>query len=152
VVDWAALKRVGGALAEPAVAVRAAREVVKTEKAGGLVRLVNDVGRVQTRAGTKAALDGLKIADGPREMSRIATLAETKGSKTRAILKTLGRGAILLAVASSNLALWILTAILTLFGFVSSAKSGVERVTQRYLDRRRIARLERYAAMMRTRA
>ena len=114
---------------EPAVAVRAAREAVKVEKADGLVRLVSDVGRVQTKAGTQAALDGLKLAEGPREMSRIAALAEKKGSKTRAILKTLGRGAILLSVASFNLAAWVLGAILTLFGFVSSAKAAVERVT-----------------------
>ena len=96
VVDWSALKRAGASVAEPAVAVRAAREAVKVEKAGGLVRLVSDVGRVQTKAGTQAALDGLKIAEGPREMSRVAALAEKKGSKTRAILKMLGRGAILL--------------------------------------------------------
>ena len=68
--------------------MRAAREAVKVEKAGGLVRLVRDVGRVQGKAGTQAALDGLKLAEGPREMSRIARLAEKKGSKTRAILKT----------------------------------------------------------------
>ncbi len=56
-------------------------------------------------------------------MARIAALAEKKGSKTRAILKTLGRGAILLSIASFNLAAWMLGAILTLFGFVSSAKA-----------------------------
>ena len=110
-------------LAEPAVAVRAAREAVKVEKAGGLMRLVSDVGRVQAKAGTQAALDGLKLAEGPREMARIAKLAEKKGGKTRAILKTLGRGAILLSVASFNLALWMLGAILTLFGFVSLDQS-----------------------------
>ena len=86
---------------------------------------------MQAKAGTQAALDGLKLAEGPRDMARIAKLAEKKGSKTRAILKTLGRGAILLSLATFNLAAWILGAILTLFGFVSSAKSGVERVTQR---------------------
>ena len=50
---------------EPAVAVRAAREAVKVEKADDLLRLARDVGRVQTKAGTQAALDGLKIADTP---------------------------------------------------------------------------------------
>ena len=72
-----------------------------------------------------------------------------KGSKTRAILKMLGRGAILLSVASFNLALWILGAIMTLFGFVSSAKAAVERITQRHLDRKRAPeRQARYAAMV----
>jgi hypothetical protein len=152
VVDWSALKRAGAAVTEPAVAVRAAREAVKVEKADGLVRLVSDVGRVQTKAGTQAALDGLKLAEGPREMSRIAVLAEKKGSKTRAILKTLGRGAILLSVASFNLAVWVLGAILTLFGFVSSAKAGVERVTFRHLARSKERRAARYAMMAQARA
>jgi len=152
VVDWAALKRAGAALAEPAVAVRAAREAVKVEKADGLVKLVSDVGRVQSRAGTQAALDGLKLAEGPRDVARVAALAEKKGSKTRAILKTLGRGAILLSIATFNLAAWILGAILTLFGFVSSAKSGVERLTQRHIDRRKARARERYLAMVGLRA
>ena len=52
-------------IAEPAVAVRAAREAVKVEKAGGLMQLVGDVGRVQAKAGTQAALDGLKLARRP---------------------------------------------------------------------------------------
>ena len=152
VIDWSALKRAGASVTEPAVAVRAAREAVKVEKADGLVRLVSDVGRVQTKAGTQAALDGLKLAEGPREMSRIAVLAEKKGSKTRAILKTLGRGAILLSVASFNLAAWVLGAILTLFGFVSSAKAGVERATFRHLARSKERRAARYAMVAQARA
>jgi hypothetical protein len=132
------LRDVGAA--EPAVAARAAREVVKVEKAGGLVRFVSDVGTVQSKAGTRAALDALKLAEGPRDMSRIAALAEKKGGKTRAILKTLGRGAILLSVASFNLASWMFGAMLTLWGLISSAKAGVERLTQRYLDRRKFVR------------
>ena len=89
IVDWSAISRAarGVGTAEPVMAVRAAREAVKVEKARDLVRLAGDVGRVQARAGTQAALDGLKIAEGPRDMSRIARLAATKGGKTRAILR-----------------------------------------------------------------
>jgi hypothetical protein len=152
VVDWSALKRVGASVTEPAVAVRVAREAVKADKVDGLVRLANDVGRVQTKAGTQAALDGLKLAEGPREMSRVAALAEKKGSKTRAILKTLGRGAILLSITSFNLAAWVLGAILTLFGFVSSSKAAVERATYRHLARKKERKLEAYAAMAQSRA
>ena len=54
-------------------------------------------------------------------------------------------GAILLSVASFNLAAWVLGAILTLFGFVSSAKSGVERVTFRHLARSKERRAARTA-------
>ena len=148
VVDLSALKRAGAAVTEPAVAVRAAREAVKVEKADALVKLVSDVGRVQAKAGTQAALDGLKLATGPREMARIAKLAEKKGSKTRAILKTLGRGAILLSVASFDLASWVLGAILTLFGFVSSAKAAVERSTYRHLARKKERKLQAQVAML----
>jgi hypothetical protein len=143
VVDFAALKRAGSSLTEPAVAVRTAREAVKVNKADGLVRLVSDVGTVQAKAGTQAALDGLKLASGPREMGRIAKLAEKKGGKTRAILRFLGRSAILLSIGTFNLAMWVLWAILTVFGFVSSAKAGVERMTFRQLQRKKARRLER---------
>jgi hypothetical protein len=151
-IDWPALKRAGGSWLEPAVAVRAAREAVKLDKTGGLVRFVEDVGRVQARAGTRAAIDGLRIAEGPRDMARVAALADKKGSRTRAILKTLGRGAILVSVASFNLAMWVLGAILTLIGFVSSAKAAVERLTLRFLARRKERAHRRYAAMMAPRA
>ena len=151
-VDWSALKRAGAALANPATALREARTVVKAEKADGLMKLASDVGRIQTKAGTQAALDGLKLAEGPRDMARIAKLAEKKGGKTRAILKTLGRGAIVLSIASFNLAVWMLGAILTLIGFVSSAKSAVERATLRHLARKREREATRYAATAQSRA
>ena len=51
--------------------VRAVREAVKVEKADDLFRMVRNVGRVQAKAGTQAALDGL-IAQGPRDMARVA--------------------------------------------------------------------------------
>jgi hypothetical protein len=152
IVDWSALKRAGTSLAEPAVAVRTAREAVKVGKADDLVRLVNDVGRVQSRAGTQAALDGLKLARGPTEVARVAKLAEKKGSKTRAILKMLGSGALFLSVATFNLASWVLGAIFTLLGLVSSMKSAVERATLRHLARKKVRDSQRYAAMMASRA
>jgi hypothetical protein len=142
IIDWTALTRAvrGASLTEPAVAVRASREVVKVEKAQELVRLVGDVGRVQARAGTQAAFDGLRLAEGPRDMSRIARLAATKGGKTRAILKLAGRGAILLTLGTFNLAMWIFWAALTIFGFASSLKRMTERATERYCARRKLRR------------
>jgi hypothetical protein len=150
VIDWNTLKRaIGGAsLTEPVMAVRAAREAVKVEKAGGLVHLVRDVGRVQTKAGTQAALDGLKIAENPAEMARVAQLAEKKGSKTRAILKTVGATAIALTMGTVNLSLWVFGAVLTLLGFVASAKGAVERVTLQHLTRRKALNVKRYQQRM----
>lgn len=153
VVDWDKLKVAiaGATLADPAIAVRAAREAVKVERAGGLMQLVRNVGRVQSKAGTQAALDGLKVAESPRQMARVAMLAEAKGGKTRAILKTVGRGALALSIAAFDLGVWVLGALLTLFGLVSSIKGAVERMTLRHAHRRRQRRLlaqqQRFAAM-----
>jgi hypothetical protein len=142
VVDWGVLKRAAGkaSIFAPVASARAAREAVKVEKAGGLVRLVGDVGRVQSKAGTRAALDGLRIAESPGDMSRIARLAAAKGGKTRAILKLAGRAAIVLAAATFDLAMWIFWALLTAFGLVSSLKRMAERITERYCARRRRVR------------
>jgi hypothetical protein len=149
VVDWSALRRAlaGASLTEPALAVRATREAVKIGKADDLMRLARDVGHVQVKAGTNAALDGLKIAESPREMARIAKLAEKNGGKTRAILKTLGRGAIALTMAVLDLALWIFSAILMLWGFVSSLKASVERATWRRLQKKKARRRRRERAL-----
>ena len=54
----------------PVLAVRIAREAVKVEQAGGIVELVGNVGRVETKAGTQAALDSLKIAE--KSAARVA--------------------------------------------------------------------------------
>lgn len=149
VVDWGQVKKAfaSASITEPQLAVRAAREAVKVERAGGLLRLASDVGEVQAKAGTRAALDGLKIAESPREVSKIAKLAAKEGGRTRAILKVLGRGAIALTVAAFDLSVWILGALFTLFGLVSSLKSATERGASRYFHYRKRKRLERFAAM-----
>lgn len=149
VVDGSAMRRAfaGASITEPALAVRATREAVKVGKADDLLRLARDVGQVQMKAGTNAALDGLKVAQSPKEMARVAKLAEKNGGKTRAILKTLGRGAIALTMAVFDLAMWIFSAILMLWGFVSSLKAFVERATWRGLQRKKARRRRREEAM-----
>ncbi|MGE3992552.1 hypothetical protein [Pseudorhodoplanes sp.] len=145
VIDGPALRKAmsGASLASPAMTARAVREAVKIEKADDLFRLTRSVGDVQAKAGTRAALDGLKISDSPRQMARVAKLAEKQGGKTRAILKLLGRGAIALSVAAFDLSLWVLWAALTIFGFVSATKGAVERATWRGLQRRKVRRARR---------
>jgi hypothetical protein len=117
------------------------RAAVKTEKADDLVRLAGDLASTQRAAGTKAALEGLKVAEGPRDVSRVARLAASYGGKTRAVLKLGGRAAILLTVSAFNLFGWVLGAVFTLFGFCSGCKRAAERMTERYLLRRKARRL-----------
>jgi hypothetical protein len=123
----------------PVLAVRIAREAVKVEKAGGLAELVGDVGRIESKAGTQAALDTLQIAQEPRDVSLLARLSAAKGGKTRAIVKLLGRGAIMLTVSALDLATWTFWAVLMLFGFASSCKAAAERATLRYVRWRKAA-------------
>jgi hypothetical protein len=122
----------------PALTVRVAREAVKVEKAGGLVDLVSDVGRIENKAGTQAALDSLQVAEAPSDVSRLARLSAAKGGKTRAIIKLLGRGAILLAASAFDFATWFIWAALAVLGFFASCKATVERMTLRHLQRRRL--------------
>jgi hypothetical protein len=126
----------------PALGVRLAREAVKVEGAGGLVGLAQNTGRIEVKAGSRAALDSLAIAQEPQDMSRLARLAAAKGGKTRAIVKLLGRAAIVLTASAIELASWLLWAGFALVGFCASCKAAAERATQRYLDRRKL----RYAA------
>jgi hypothetical protein len=125
----------------PVLAVRIAREAVKVEQAGGLAELVGNVGRVETKAGTQAALDSLKVAEGPQDVSRLARLAAAKGTKTRAIIKLLGRAAIVLTASALDLAMWLFWAALMLLGFASSCKAATERMTLRYIRWRKARRM-----------
>ena len=68
------------------------------------------------------------------------------GGKTRAVMKLLGRGALLLVVGAFDLAMWLFGAVVVLFGVLSSIKATTERITQSWLDygksrRQRQARL-----------
>ena len=130
----------------PGETISAVKAAFHAEQAGGLVRLAKDVGRIGEKAGTRGALDTLRIAEGPKDVARAARLAESKGGQTRAILKVLGRGALLLAAGAFNLSLWIFGALLALFGFLSSIKATTERLTQSWLLRSKAKRLRRQLA------
>ena len=152
VVDLGAMRQAvrTASIAEPAVAARAVRQAVKVERAQDLMKMMSDVGRVQSRAGTQAALDGLRIAQGPRDVAKVARLADVKGSRTRAILKMFGRGALFLTVSAFNLAWWLFGACITVLWFVMALKRTTERATERYCEHRRAKKaraLDRYMAM-----
>lgn len=135
-----------GTLARPRQSAVALKAAVRAEKAGGLVRLAKDVGRIGEKTGTRGAFDTLRIAQGPKDVARAARLAEAKGGQTRAIIKVLGRGALLLTAGAFNLAMWMFSAVLALFGFLSSIKATTERVTWSWLQRSKARRLRRQLA------
>ncbi|MDU3042149.1 MAG: hypothetical protein E7B37_13725, partial [Bradyrhizobium sp.] len=135
-----------GSVLRPGETATAIRAAFRAEKAGALVRLGKDVGRITEKAGTRGALDSLKLAEGPKDVARAARLAEAKGGQTRAILKLLGRGALLLTAGAFNLALWLFGALMTLFGMLGSLKSITERATQSAIDRGKRRRLRQAQA------
>ncbi len=150
VVDGPLLQKAvaDASIARPGQTVSAIKAAFKAEKAGALVRLAKDTGRVAEKAGTKGALDVLRIADGPADVARAAKLAEKKGSQTRAIIKVLGRGALLLAAGAFNLAWWVFAACLALLGFLSSIKATTERLTYSYIQRKKLKRARRELALV----
>jgi len=130
----------------PSEALRLARDAVKLDRAEGIITMMRDVGRVRSKAGTRAALEGLKLSEGPGDVARLARLAETKGGKTRAILRLVGRAALTLTVAVIDLLSWVFTAFCAVFGFCSAVKRTTERSTERYLHRRKRRRARRLGA------
>jgi hypothetical protein len=154
IVDTPVLQQAvaSGSVLRPGETLSAIKAAFRTEKAGGLVRLAKDVGRVSEKAGTRGALDTLRIAEGPKDVARAARLAESKGGQTRAILKMLGRGALLLAAGAFNLTTWVFGALLALFGFLSSIKATTERLTMAWLRRKKARRLRKQLAAARASA
>jgi hypothetical protein len=135
-----------GSVMRPGQTITAIKAAFRAEKAGALVRLAKDVGRVSEKAGMRGALDTLRISEGPKDVARAARLAESKGGQTRAILKVLGRGALLLAAGAFNLTLWVFGALLALLGFLSSIKATTERLTLSWLTRKKARRLRKQMA------
>jgi hypothetical protein len=135
-----------GSVMRPGQTMTAIKAAFRAEKAGALVRLAKDVGRVGEKAGARGALDTLRIAEGPKDVARAARLAESKGGQTRAILKLFGRGALLLAAGAFNLSPWVFGALFALFGFLSSIKATTERLTYAWLRRKKARRLRQQAA------
>jgi hypothetical protein len=137
-----------GSVLRPGQTIGAIRAAFRTEKAGALLRAAKDVGRVGEKAGIRAARDTLRVAENPKDLARAARLAESSGGRTRAILKLLGRGALVLAAGAFDLTMWIMGAVLALFGLLSSIKTTTERLTQSWLDRKKARRLRKQTALL----
>jgi hypothetical protein len=130
----------------PTKTMGAIRAAFNAEKAGALVRMAKDVGRIGEKAGARGALDTLKIAEGPEDVARAAKLAEKSGGKTRALIKLFGRGALLLTTGAFDLLLWVFGAMFTLFSLLVSIKATTERLTQSWIDHGKRRRLRRQLA------
>jgi hypothetical protein len=67
--------RRGGHIGAPLV------RLLKVETREGLVQFAGNLGRVQSRAGMRGALDSLKLAEHPRDVAKLARLADVKAAR-----------------------------------------------------------------------
>ncbi|MDB5545542.1 MAG: hypothetical protein JWO64_2691 [Hyphomicrobiales bacterium] len=105
-----------------------------------LRQLGGDVATVYRRAGARGAQDVLSVAGSGSEVSTAARIAVAKGTKTRAILKVLGRGVLLAGSLSLTLASWLLTFIGFFFALASFARrlgASIGRLLWKVVDMRR---------------
>jgi hypothetical protein len=120
------------------------RSAFRFDKAATLVRAAKDAGRVTEKIGVRGALDTLRVAETPKELTRAARLAEAKGTRMRAILKLVGRGALILTASLFDLSLWLFGLAVALLGVLASIKATTERITQALIDRSKARRARRW--------
>ena len=92
--------------------------VVRAGHGGRAVTVLADLGRIESKAGARAALEGMKHADDVADLAKVGKLAERNGGATLAVLKTLGRGALALGAGAVTGALWIMGAATNIFFLV----------------------------------
>lgn len=92
--------------------------IVRTGRGGRAAGALADVGRIESKAGARAAMEGMRHADDVADLAKVGKLADANGSTTLAVLKMLGRGAIALGAGAVTGALWIMGAATNIFFLV----------------------------------
>lgn len=116
------------------LSVNLVSDASRLARTGGTAKLVNafaDLGKIESKAGARTALEGLRHADNVTDLTKVGRLAEKNGSKTLAILKTLGRGAFVIGAGALTASLWIMGAGINIFLLViaiCSLFAGVVRL------------------------
>jgi hypothetical protein len=79
---------------------------------------------MQGKAGTRAALSGLRETRSVSEISKLTRLATARGRGTLAVLKTLGRDSFVLGAAAVVATGWLMGAFVNLFLIVAAIQQG----------------------------
>ena len=140
----AGLSLAKGARRVGALSLRLGDQLIALLRSGRKARAVAavaDLGRVGEKAGMRATFAGLRHADDVTDVARLRRLSDAKGGQTLAVLKTLGRGALVLGELSTKLAFWVIAAALNLLGLVAAFNNFVVALL-RPLWRRRGRRLK----------
>jgi hypothetical protein len=102
-----------------------ATDFVRLARTGGkrAVNVFADIGKIESKAGARTAIEGMRHADDAADLAKLGKLAEQNGSTTLAVLKTVGRGAIVLGAGAVTGALWVLGATANIFLLVLAISS-----------------------------
>lgn len=101
----------GAARLDVAATRAAAREAVHPAALSRLLSVAEDISILGKKAGVRGAQEALVLAHNPAELRRTVRLAETRGKSTRAVLKVLGRSAVVLTSGALALAGWVAAAV-----------------------------------------
>ncbi|MGE3245952.1 MAG: hypothetical protein AB7J19_06435 [Beijerinckiaceae bacterium] len=96
---------------ELVAARQAAQQAVRPAALKRLGTIASDVAMIGRRGGVRTAQEALAVSRSGAELGRVARLAEVRGGATRAVLKVLGRGAIVLTSGALILAGWVFSAV-----------------------------------------
>src|SRR5215471_802328 len=122
--------------------------LLRFEKPAALVEMAGDLGKVEAKAGGRAAFEAMQLAQQPKDLAAFGRLAVAKGGKTRAVLKLFGRGAIAITGSILDLALALMWAAANVLGFCASLKRTAERATLAVIRRRKLHRARLAAAAL----
>jgi hypothetical protein len=98
------------------------------ERAGAALA---DLGTVQTKAGTRAAIAGLREADSVGEISKLTRLATARGRGTLAVLKTLGRDSFVLGAVAVTAYGWLLGVVINILLIFAAINGAFMRFARR---------------------
>jgi hypothetical protein len=105
-----------------AAARRIAFASVKPEALHELETLATNTGRLYERIGARGTREVFGMAETTQEVERAASLAQTKGPMTLAILRVLGRAALTAGAFGLTIFAWLGTAMLYLFALACLAR------------------------------
>jgi len=89
------------------------------------------LGTVQSKAGTRAAIAGLRETQSVGEISKLTRLATARGRGTLAILKTLGRDSFVLGAVAFTAYGWLVGLFINLFLIVVAIQKGFAALVRR---------------------
>jgi outer membrane lipoprotein SlyB len=101
----------------------ALRGAVRPAALSRIGSLADDAAALYARTGQRGVMQALALAENANDVRRAARLATGHGASARAILKLLGRGALVIGAIGATLLGWLITAIGWIFGIAILARA-----------------------------